>query len=66
MSEIGYVFECPVHGQETVVFCFRAFDESMSHIWKRMEITLTPVDNERGLILVGADSGLKGEQCSKN
>lgn len=35
-----YVFDCPIHGIETEVFCFRAFDENNIDRWKKMIYTL--------------------------
>lgn len=39
MQKIVYVFDCPVHGEEDQVFCFRAGDPSLRSRWRRYEVT---------------------------
>ncbi|KKM26232.1 hypothetical protein LCGC14_1586830 [marine sediment metagenome] len=43
----GYGFECPQHGLETVVFCFRAFDENAIDKWKKITTILNDLDQEQ-------------------
>ena len=38
MNDYLYVFHCPVHGEETGVFCFRAYDKSFFPLWKIYKI----------------------------
>ena len=37
----AWIFDCPVHGQETSVFCFLAFDEDNEDRWKRVAVEYT-------------------------
>jgi len=42
-----WIFDCPMHGWEQGVYCFRAFDENNVDRWKKMwvlrdEIETTP------------------------
>lgn len=32
-----YVFDCPMHGQERRVFCFRAYEKENLERWTKME-----------------------------
>lgn len=41
MPKIVYVFDCPVHGEESQVFCFRAGDPKLISRWKRYEVVRT-------------------------
>ena len=41
-----YIFDCPEHGDEQSVFCFRAFAEENKHRWGKYEITLYRKDFE--------------------
>lgn len=41
MQEVVYIFDCPVHGEESQVFCFRAADPKLTSRWKRYEVTRT-------------------------
>lgn len=34
-----WIFDCPLHGFEMQVFCFRAHDKSLEENWKLYEIT---------------------------
>ena len=36
---VSYVFDCPVHGSEIDVLCFRAFDNNNIHLWKKYEVS---------------------------
>ena len=38
-SRWGWVFDCPVHGIENEVLCFRAFEESNIRHWRYCKIT---------------------------
>lgn len=33
-----YVFDCPVHGYEEQVLCFRAFDKNLQDRWKKYTV----------------------------
>lgn len=48
MQKIVYVFDCPVHGEESQVFCFRVADPALISRWRRYELTWKelPVDRE--------------------
>lgn len=37
-------FDCPVHGLEDQVFCFRASDTELNHRWIKYEIIRTRVE----------------------
>lgn len=39
-----YVFDCPVHGEEQNILCWRAFQEDNKHLWKKYEVQQTQVD----------------------
>jgi len=34
----AYVFDCPWHGRESGVFCFRAFERENRSRWKKLQI----------------------------
>ena len=38
-----YIFNCPIHGDETGVFCWRAFSPELHHLWKKYEVILTEI-----------------------
>ena len=38
MAHIIYLFHCPVHGDETNVLCFRAFNEANKKLWVKFEM----------------------------
>ncbi len=40
MSEKLYMFDCPVHGKETGVHCFRAFDKQYLGKWLTYKIVI--------------------------
>jgi len=46
MTEFINVFHCPVHGEETNVFCFRAFDENLFHLWKVYKVERTELSGK--------------------
>lgn len=48
MSNTIYVFECPVHGGEIEVFCFRAFLKENRNGWKKLKTTYVPVAFDDG------------------
>lgn len=53
-------FLCPLHGLETQVLCWRAFQESNRHLWQKYERTLTPVefgDGELELLIAKMQDG---------
>lgn len=37
MSNIVYVFDCPCHGEESNVLCFRAFERGNRERWKKLQ-----------------------------
>lgn len=37
------MFECPVHGLESEVFCFRAFDKDNIHLWRKFQFRQCPI-----------------------
>lgn len=39
-----YVFNCPVHGEEVEVFCFRAGDMKNAYLWKKYAVTRREVN----------------------
>jgi len=39
MQKIVYVFDCPVHGERSEVFCFRAGDPALRGRWRRYNVT---------------------------
>ena len=38
MPHIIYRFNCPAHGVEESVFCFRAFDKDNRKLWSKFEL----------------------------
>jgi len=49
-----YVFDCPVHGLECKVLCFRAFDENNRPLWRKVVVTYREepfIGNELELLL---------------
>lgn len=38
-QKIVYVFDCPVHGERSELFCFRAGDPKLISRWRRYEVT---------------------------
>ncbi len=47
------VFNCPVHGPESQVFCFRAFDEKDLDKWEEWAtgpVRSLPEDQARGVV----------------
>lgn len=38
MSDVVYVFDCPYHGREGNVLCFRAFEQKNRGRWKKFQI----------------------------
>lgn len=43
MNKTIYVFDCPVHGEESVLFCFRAFDMKNLHLWHKYHVVYEAV-----------------------
>lgn len=39
-----FVFDCPVHGPETGLFCFRALKHENRHLWTKYQATLEPMN----------------------
>ena len=33
-EEIGWAFDCPIHGYENQVFCYRAYNEKYKDNWR--------------------------------
>ena len=33
-----WIFLCPTHGEESSLFCFRAFDEKNADRWRKVQI----------------------------
>lgn len=59
-----YVFDCPYHGEEEVIFCFRAFNPDNKHRWKKLEVRRKEVplgDKERDEIFAQfvGDAGVR-------
>lgn len=46
MQNKNYMFDCPVHGTETTIHCFRAFDEQYVDRWSTYKIETTGKVNE--------------------
>lgn len=49
-----YIFDCPAHGPERSVLCFRAFDEDNKHLWEKVLAKYEEVEfvgNELELLL---------------
>lgn len=58
-----YVFDCPYHGEEEVMFCFRAFNADNKHRWKKLEVRRKELplgDKERDKMLAQFYSGWEG------
>lgn len=36
---VEYIFDCPVHGWERHVYCWRAFDPELTEHWLKIEFT---------------------------
>ena len=47
-TNISYIFNCPVHGREINILCFRAFDKNNRYLWEKYEISYKelPFDND--------------------
>lgn len=43
-SSAAWRFDCPVHGEESEVYCFRAFDPVNKHLWHKYQIIQTAVE----------------------
>ena len=41
MSNVVYVFDCPCHGKQSSVLCFRAFAPENSGQWKKLQVDKT-------------------------
>ena len=37
-GHIEIVFDCPIHGEETQVYCWRAFSDEFAHRWFRFYV----------------------------
>lgn len=44
MNKTVYIFDCPVHGEENEVFCFRSFDLKNLHLWRKYHVVYEAVD----------------------
>jgi len=38
VTNVVYVFDCPYHGRESGVLCFRAFEEKNRKHWKKLQV----------------------------
>jgi len=38
LQDLGYGFQCPEHGLEIKLFCFRAFQEENISLWKKVSL----------------------------
>ena len=47
-EEFIYIFDCPEHGEEWSVFCFRALNEDNAGRWRKYRITRIPEEWEDG------------------
>ena len=45
-KEALYFFNCPIHGIEIQVFCFRAYDPELFGRWKRGTIKVEELSEE--------------------
>jgi len=43
----AWVFDCPIHGWETQVFCFRAYDTDLIDRWQKYRVTWEPLKTTR-------------------
>ena len=41
-----YIFNCPKHGPEMMVYCFRAFGEENKSLWEKYQVRFQKVDFE--------------------
>ena len=51
-KRIQFVFNCPIHGEESVLFCFRATDPALKQGWRkfaltREELPISPEETEQ-------------------
>ena len=42
-----WIFDCPLHGVEHQVLCFRAFEEANVDRWAKYTATFVPVETTR-------------------
>lgn len=43
-DKIVYMFDCPMHGWECGVFCFRGSDKYYAARWHKFHVTYVPVE----------------------
>ena len=48
LNQTVYIFDCPVHGEETELLCFRAFDEKNKSCWHKHHVTSIEIEFEIG------------------
>lgn len=65
--DLEIFFDCPIHGLENQVFCFRSMDDNLKDRWvkyevihQRVEITDEEIKESRGMIAGISDSFLGG------
>ncbi len=66
ITQISYIFNCPVHGVETSAFCWRAFSEENVELWKKYEITYKKVEfahGEKQRLLRNFRASATGDVC---
>jgi len=37
-------FDCPVHGEENGMYCFRAFEPANKHLWYKYQIVKAKIE----------------------
>lgn len=49
-NTVVVMFDCPIHGLEYQVFCFRAYDDTLSNRWKKImfvEMSITEEEQKQ-------------------
>ena len=45
-ENITHIFNCPAHGSEADVFCFRAFQDENVDRWKKYSVTYSEIHQD--------------------
>lgn len=48
MEQTVWRFDCPVHGEESGAYCFRAFEPRNKHLWHKYRIVKAKAEFSEG------------------